>query len=399
MTDSRHNGGPPIIDLDDDHDIRMTWIKLDIAAFKRGIADLDYELRGYYITILVEMYDNRGKLPNDVALLSRRLGTTARVVRRVLAILLAQGKVYVSGDSLRNARCDEEREKLITEYCNRHRAALAREAARRESASVADAKTESLGEVSAKFAGSLAKVSTKLPRNSREFRQGLAAKNGERRAITTSDPPQLWSASDHSCGSTRARYSEGKKKEEEKIYAHSAAPNGASVSAQSDRAAPRPKPSAEQWQRFWAAYPLRKGKAAAERRFMALSPEAAEAAIVGAEHYAAEVAAKAIDPRYVKWAQGWLNERRFEDYAGADGDAPPEPVNGMAWGWWRGKEDTLRSYPIDRWQRAVTAARPNGTWPWWVLGAPPGHPECLVPEVIVEQHGYREIYQGNVRHV
>lgn len=78
--------------------------------------------------------------------------------------------------------------------------------------------------------------------------------------------------------------------------------------------------------------------------------------------------------------------------------AEPTPVNGRSWGWWRGKEETLRGYPIDRWDGAIRDARPNGTWPWWMLGAPPGHPECLVPDVLVKRYGYAEIYRGSINH-
>ena len=146
------NGGPPLF-VDSD-DVKMSWIRLDIADFKRGIANMDMELRGFYISILVEMYDSKGRLPNDLTLLGKRFGTTARVMRRVVEILVSEGKLYVSGDSLRNRRCDEERERLIAEYCRRHEAAVKREAAKKEA--------ESFSKVSAKFGGSFAETFSKL---------------------------------------------------------------------------------------------------------------------------------------------------------------------------------------------------------------------------------------------
>lgn len=78
--------------------------------------------------------------------------------------------------------------------------------------------------------------------------------------------------------------------------------------------------------------------------------------------------------------------------------ADPDPVNGQAWGWWRGKEDQLRSLDPDRWEAAIAKHRPNGTWPWWIMGAPPGHDECVVPDAIVDKYGYVEIYQGKIHH-
>jgi uncharacterized protein YdaU (DUF1376 family) len=195
------NGGPAF-DIDTD-DIKMSWIKLDIAAFKRGIVDLDYEMRGFYITLLVEMYDSKGKLPNDLYLLGKRLGTTARVVRRVLDVLIEQDKIYVSGDWLRNKRCDEEREKLIAEYCRRHAAAVKREATRRQNA---DANPE----VSAKFPESLAEVSLKQSQNRAEFGESLDQTIGNSPTKTKDEQPELWVSSDQNC----AHNLEKKKKED-----------------------------------------------------------------------------------------------------------------------------------------------------------------------------------------
>jgi hypothetical protein len=82
-----------------------------------------------------------------------------------------------------------------------------------------------------------------------------------------------------------------------------------------------PKATEEQFARFWAVYPIREGKAAARKNFMALSHGEAEQAIVGAAGYAAKIAAERVrlakrgeEPR-IKYAQGWLTDRRFEDYA------------------------------------------------------------------------------------
>jgi uncharacterized protein YdaU (DUF1376 family) len=190
MSGVGHNGGPAY-DIDTD-EVKMSWIKLDIADFKRGIADLDYETRGFYITILVEMYDSKGKLPNDTYLLGKRLGTTARVIKRVLEVLIAQGKVYVSGDNIRNRRCDEEREKVIAEYCRRHAAALKREADKRR---VADAN----GEVSGKFDGSFSEVSAKPSRNPTKFDESLGQTFPNSLTKSREPAPQSDQNSDHNC--------------------------------------------------------------------------------------------------------------------------------------------------------------------------------------------------------
>lgn len=72
--------------------------------------------------------------------------------------------------------------------------------------------------------------------------------------------------------------------------------------------------------------------------------------------------------------------------------------NGKRWGWWRGKEDQLRDLPIDWWRKALESAKPNGTWPWWILTAPPGHDECLMPKSIVDEHRFAETFKGQITH-
>jgi hypothetical protein len=168
------------------------------------------------------------------------------------------------------------------------------------------------------------------------------------------------------------------------------------------RATPRPKPTAEQFAKFWEAYPKRVGKPKTLEKFNQLTPEEADLAIEGAKAYAAECRAEGTEKQFIKWPQGWLGERRFEDY---DPSNPPSISNdhlvgpdGEKWGWWRGKEATLRALPVDRWRAAIVKLNPNGTWPWWKLAAPPGDPECLVPEVLLDEFGYVEIYKGRVSH-
>lgn len=158
----------------------------------------------------------------------------------------------------------------------------------------------------------------------------------------------------------------------------------------------------EQFDRFWAIYPKRTGKQRAQERFMALSPDDAELAITAAGIFAAEVRAKGTEDGFVKMAEGWLNAGRFRDYRSDGGGDPYEglisPDGKKRWGWWRGKEQTLREFPIERWREAIRACRPNGTWPWWMLAAPPGHAECLVPAEVVAENGWEEIYRGQIHH-
>ena len=164
------------------------------------------------------------------------------------------------------------------------------------------------------------------------------------------------------------------------------------------RASARRKPATEQFERFWAAYPLRKGKSKAFERFMALTPEQAEKAVVAAQAYAAECTAKGIEDRYRKWPQGWLNERRFEDEIPDPNESLVSPDGKKRWGWWRGKEETLRAIPRERWKAAYERARPNGTWPWWDMTPAPGHVESCFPDDLATELSLFDQYPDGVNH-
>jgi hypothetical protein len=72
--------------------------------------------------------------------------------------------------------------------------------------------------------------------------------------------------------------------------------------------------------------------------------------------------------------------------------------NGKRWGWWRGSESNLKALSPDDWRKALDHHRPNGTWPWWHLTAPPGHPECLVHPDVVAERNLVARYEGRITH-
>lgn len=116
------------------------------------------------------------------------------------------------------------------------------------------------------------------------------------------------------------------------------------------------------------------------------------------------------DGRKTDWEATWRNwcRRSFASapvrpYAGRVGQpaakpTDPDPVNGVKWGWWRPKADNYRSWSVDKWEDALKRYPPNGTWPWWQIGPPPGDPECLVPAEIVNRNGWIETYRGQITH-
>lgn len=77
------------------------------------------------------------------------------------------------------------------------------------------------------------------------------------------------------------------------------------------------------------------------------------------------------------------------DAAASGAVEPRETVQGKGWGWWRGKEDMLRGLTEAQWQAAIAGNSYDKGWPWWNLGAPPGHAECVVPQALIERNNLK----------
>jgi hypothetical protein len=82
----------------------------------------------------------------------------------------------------------------------------------------------------------------------------------------------------------------------------------------------------EDFQRFWAAYPAKAGKAAAFPAWQSAIARGAnpEMVIAAAERYRDD---PRRNPDKTKYPQGWLNDERYLDQ-------PATAVNGSARGWW-----------------------------------------------------------------
>lgn len=72
------------------------------------------------------------------------------------------------------------------------------------------------------------------------------------------------------------------------------------------------------------------------------------------------------------------------------------PDGKTKWGWWKGLEGRIRAKPIADWRKALATTKPNGQWPWWVFGPPPGSPDCLMPKELIEEFGFAAKYQGQI---
>lgn len=152
------------------------------------------------------------------------------------------------------------------------------------------------------------------------------------------------------------------------------------------------------FEKFWSLFPAerRRGKGKARGLF---------ATIVAGRHKVGRATAdeivqavregRGIDPSFPPMPETWLNQGRWMDEpSGAELVGP----NGKKWGWWSGLEAKLQNLSHDYWRKAIADHKPNGTWPWWIFGPPPGDPGCLVPAELVAEYGYEEIYKGKITH-
>lgn len=175
---------------------------------------------------------------------------------------------------------------------------------------------------------------------------------------------------------------------------------------------PEPDPAERCFEEFWAAFPpgrkQGKGDARAAFRKIISGQHRIGRRVQAADLLAAvrQYAKTKPDPKYAPMPSTWLNQGRWEDdvcrttSAAGNLDAATESAmvgpNGRKWGWWL--ERDYSRLDLAFWRRKLETIKPNGTWPWWELGAPPGHPECIMPAEIVAQYGWEGIYKGQVTH-
>ena len=155
----------------------------------------------------------------------------------------------------------------------------------------------------------------------------------------------------------------------------------------------------DEFEAFWSGYPDKRNNSKSQAfaewgRLDAVSRQQATASLPA---FTAFLRSRPDHP--VIHAERYLKHRRFEGYASpAVAHAEPTRVgpNGKTWGWWRGSEDKARLLSADDWRKMLASNRPNGEWPWWNLGAPPGHAECLLPAEVLSEGGWVEKYHGRV---
>lgn len=87
---------------------RTPFLKFYTTDWLAGCIGLDFEERGFYLEILIRMWDRKGPLPDDDAWLAGALACNPRTVRKLKAALVAREKLFIVDGLIHNRRMDEE---------------------------------------------------------------------------------------------------------------------------------------------------------------------------------------------------------------------------------------------------------------------------------------------------
>lgn len=154
---------------------------------------------------------------------------------------------------------------------------------------------------------------------------------------------------------------------------------------------------------FWVAYPpceRKRGKGGARDAFIRIVTgthrRGRRAKAIDIIAAVKRYGASRPDPEYIPLPTTWLNDGRFEDEPQPTQSTEAERGKTPDAYWWRGREELLRSLPIERWRKAI-GTYANGIWSEPYLGPAPGNDGCLVPEsLIVEMDLLRRYGPGSM---
>lgn len=116
----------------------------------------------------------------------------------------------------------------------------------------------------------------------------------------------------------------------------------------------RPPSVAEQFDEFWAAYPVKVGKGAARKQFeRAIKKTPAAEIIQGAQRFAAQCRANQTERQFIKHPQGWLSAERWADETLQNVVALPGQRTAKAHEAWKAALDLYFAGKWDGWREPV----------------------------------------------
>lgn len=407
MADIGDNGGPRL--TDDDMRLAMMFARFNVNDILKTLLEMrSMEHRGFFMTALLVMYDRGGYLPADDIAASRALATDPRTYRRLKAIMIESRKIRLAAEGVTNDRVLREIDAFCRDQQRRRDAALKGVERRRQAASAEPELQINSGRSSADlrpiFARSPADLRPSLSATQEAFDGDLFEKPNE---INECGAASAFAAPAQMVPLARAfpkpkQYIRGGEVE--------SSPDGntqippMSETAVSDVGRRQPtstrKPAyPAAFEAAWKAWPGGGDKKPAFAVWERLDEEDRRKAVEAMPLFAEEFQQRrATQPDATpQHFERYLRNRRFETLLEAREGRKLVGPNGKPWGWWLGREDRLRDLGVERWRIAIDKARPNGTWPWWLLGPAPGATDCLIPQPLLDELGLVAKYRGQLR--
>src|SRR5262245_28297013 len=84
------------------------FLKLFTDDFRSDTLGLTFEQKGFYLDLLILMWERKSPLENEPEAIARSLQADPRKVRRLTAELLQARKLIIAGDQLSNRRMEKE---------------------------------------------------------------------------------------------------------------------------------------------------------------------------------------------------------------------------------------------------------------------------------------------------
>lgn len=255
----------------------MSWFKCFPEKFLNGVYGLTPNEGWVYTVLIMQMYDGGGSVPENNEWLAKRCNMRVDSFKRSVNALISLGKIYRSNKMLRNPTVDH----------------IVQSSDYRRTRQVGVQKPNKINE-----------GIEKQPISETEFFKNSVKKRKD-------DISKILSKEEES--NIGQSLDEGKERVESPPYSPPQK-NGAEEFYISKKGKKLTGDNLANFNRFWKAFAMSKGKAAAADAFLQVIKLAdVEVIIAGAAREASlrnGIVAKGLVP---KWAEGWLRGRRWED--------------------------------------------------------------------------------------
>lgn len=373
-----HNGGPDISEADD---FKMKFVRFNINDVLKTLREMTLEVGGFYMRVLLVMYDRGGYLPADDNRAAMAVGLPLRTYRRMKDELLEQRRIREAEMGYTQNRVIREIEIYAAEAMRRREAAREREERKRLAYTNRQIDAEKQPKNAVQF-----QVSSDLSqRNSFNSIGENINKNNECAATAVPQP--------YHETTTSLSLSLSQREREKTLLSDIEQEETVSETGVSDVGKGKRKRHDYplDFLAFWADFPRKDGTSKIEAAKAWAKLTAGEKKLAAARLPAF---CRHEDERLRRspgttglHAATYLNQKRWETLGEA---ARP------ARHWWENPEKRA-TVTLDQWE-ALVRKWANGSWPVDKLGYPPKSTNRVIPDAIIERMDLLRYYDvlGNL---